>query len=352
MYLVTGGAGFIGSALVHTLVRRSVPVVNVDKLTYAANPASLSDLSGAPCYHFEQVDICDAVALRRIFERYRPEAVLHLAAESHVDRSIDAPADFVRTNVVGTFTLLSEARRHWESLPDEAAQRFRFVHVSTDEVFGSLGTTGRFTEDSAYDPTSPYSASKAGADHLVRAWYRTYGLPVVITNASNNFGPRQFPEKLIPRTIVSALAHGPLDVYGAGQNVRDWLYVEDHVDALLAVLERGRVAETYAIGGGNERTNLEVVTAVCDLIDVATDGRSGRVPRRQSIRFVEDRPGHDYRYAVDPRKIRSELGWQPRHSFESALAATVRWYIDHRAWWEGLLERGHAGQRLGLGGRA
>jgi dTDP-glucose 4,6-dehydratase len=351
MYLVTGGAGFIGSALVHALVRRSTPVVNVDLLTYAANPASLADVSGAPCYQFAQVDVCDAQVLRAVFEKHRPTAVLHLAAESHVDRSIDAPADFIRTNLVGTFTLLSEARRHWESLPDELAERFRFVHVSTDEVFGSLGPTGRFTERSAYDPTSPYSASKAGADHLVRAWHRTYGLPAMITSSSNNFGPRQFPEKLIPRTIVNALAGKPLDVYGTGQNVRDWLYVDDHVDALLAVLERGTVGETYGIGGGNERTNTEVVTAVCDLLDAA-EPALGNVARRDTIRFVEDRPGHDHRYAIDTNKIASELGWRPRHSFDAALAATVRWYLDHRGWWEPLLGRGYSGQRLGLGGRA
>ena len=350
MYLVTGGAGFIGSALVHELVRRSLPVVNVDALTYAANPASLSDVSAAPCYHFEQADICDAAALRAIFDRFRPTAVLHLAAESHVDRSIDTPADFIRTNVVGAFTLLSEARRHWESLPDESAQRFRFVHVSTDEVFGALGPTGHFTERSPYDPTSPYSASKAGADHLVRAWHRTYGLPVIITNSSNNFGPRQFPEKLIPRTTVNALAGRPVEVYGTGQNVRDWLYVDDHVDALLAVLDRGRVGETYAIGGGSERTNLDVVTAVCDLLD-GMSAAPDRSPRKQSIRFVEDRPGHDHRYAIDSGKISSELGWRPRHSFDSALDATVRWYVDQRGWWEPLLERGHSAGRLGLGGR-
>jgi len=351
MYLVTGGAGFIGSALVHALVRQSAPLVNVDMLTYAANPASLAEVSGAPEYHFERVDICEADAVRDIFERYRPDAVLHLAAESHVDRSIDAPADFVRTNVVGTFTLLVEARRHWESLPDERARHFRFIHVSTDEVFGSLGATGHFNECSPYDPTSPYSASKAGADHLVRAWHRTYGLPVIVTNSSNNFGPRQFPEKLIPHTILEALAGRPLDVYGAGQNVRDWLYVEDHVAALLAVLERGVVGETYAIGAGNERTNLDVVTAICDLVDLA-DPRPRGAPRQELIRFVEDRPGHDHRYAIDSTRITTELGWRPRHSFESALAETVRWYTVNRDWWEPLLERGYTGQRLGLGGRA
>lgn len=350
MYLVTGGAGFIGSAVVLALVRRSAPVVNVDKLTYAANPTSLADVSAAPHYHFEQADICDAAALRDVFERYAQRVVLHLAAESHVDRSIDAPADFVRTNVVGTYTLLSEARRYWRSLPADRAELFRFIHVSTDEVFGSLGEHGRFDERSRYDPSSPYAASKAGADHLTRAWSRTYGLPVIATYSSNNFGPRQFPEKLIPLVVLNALADLPIDLYGDGMNIRDWLYVEDHVDALLAVAERGRLGESYAIAAANERRNIDVVHAICDLVDAATGTSAGRASRRDLVRFVEDRPGHDYRYALDASKIRAELGWQPSRPFEAALSDTVRWYVDNRAWWAPL--RGNAGTRQGLEGRA
>jgi dTDP-glucose 4,6-dehydratase len=350
MYLVTGGAGFIGSALVHSLVRRSTPVVNVDKLTYAANVVSLSGLDASCGYHFERADICDAAALREIFRRYTPSAVLHLAAESHVDRSIDSPDDFVRTNVVGTYTMLSEARRFWESLPHDERERFRFIHVSTDEVFGSLGAGGFFTESSPYNPTSPYSATKAGADHLVRAWHRTYGLPVILTCSSNNFGPRQLPEKLIPRTVINALEHRPIDLYGNGTHVRDWLYVDDHCDALIATAQRGQVGATYAIGGKNERTNLAVVTAICDTVDslVAAPGSS---PRRDLIRFVEDRPAHDFRYALDSSRIEQELGWKPRHSFESALTETVRWYVEHRDWWEPLRGRAFSGERLGLGRR-
>src|SRR5689334_9939886 len=296
MYLVTGGAGFIGSALVHALVRDSMPVVNIDKLTYAANPASLAAIGSNPLYRFERADISDAVAVREIFRRHSPDAVIHLAAESHVDRSIDAPADFVRTNVTGTFTMLSEARRFWESLPVDRQARFRFLHVSTDEVFGSLGADGLFTETSPYDPSSPYSATKAASDHLARAWHRTYGLPVIVTYASNNFGPRQLPEKLVPLTTLNALARNPIDVYGNGRNVRDWLYVDDHVDALRAVVDRGSVGASYAIGGGNERANLDVVNAICDVVD-ALDPSPTHPARRALVRFVSDRPGHDYRYA-------------------------------------------------------
>jgi dTDP-glucose 4,6-dehydratase len=350
MHLVTGGAGFIGSALVHALVRRSVPVVNVDKLTYAANPASLADVANEPHYRFEHVDICDALALRGVFQRYAPRVVLHLAAESHVDRSIDAPADFVRTNVVGTFTLLSEARRYWTSLPADEAARFRFILVSTDEVFGSLrADDAPFDEHSRYDPSSPYAASKAGADHLAQAWHRTYRLPLITTYASNNFGPRQFPEKLVPLTIINAIEERPIDVYGHGGQRRDWLHVEDHVDALLAIADRGRVGERYAIAGMNERRNIDVVNAVCDLVDAAVP-RSTGAPRRSLVRFVEDRPGHDYRYALDPATLRAQLGWQPRRPFDSALAETVQWYLDNRAWWEPLRERA-AGRRQGLEGR-
>jgi len=348
MYLVTGGAGFIGSALVRSLVSDAAPVVNVDKLTYAANPASLADLESSPYYRFEQADVCDRDAVREIFRRHAPDAVIHLAAESHVDRSIDAPADFVRTNVLGTFTMLVEARRYWASLPDERARTFRFVHVSTDEVFGSLGPDGVFSETSRYDPSSPYSATKAAGDHLARAWHRTYGLPVIVTYASNNFGPRQLPEKLIPLTVLNALARNPIDVYGDGSNVRDWLYVHDHIDALRAVLQRGRPGESYAIGGGNERANLDVVNAICDVVD-AIDPSPGEPPRRTLVRFVSDRPGHDYRYALDSTRVRRELGWRPRHTFDEALADTVRWYIDHRRWWEPLVGQAFSAARIGLG---
>lgn len=349
MYLVTGGAGFIGSAVVRTLVERcGLGVVNVDKLTYAANLESLADIDSDPRYRFELADICDDAAMRRILERYQPAGILHLAAESHVDRSIDAPADFIRTNVVGTSVLLAEARRYWMSLPDERARRFRFVHVSTDEVYGSLGDDGFFTEASAYDPSSPYSASKAGADHLVRAWHRTYGFPSIVTNCSNNFGPRQFPEKLIPLTVLHAIHGAPIGVYGRGENVRDWLYVEDHADALLAVLERGMVGETYVISGGSERRNIDVVEAICGILDELRP-RAGGAGYRELIRFVADRPGHDHRYALDASKIERELAWRPSESFDSALRKTVAWYLDNQAWLQRVRSASYAGERLGLG---
>jgi dTDP-glucose 4,6-dehydratase len=346
--LVTGGAGFIGSAVVRLLVRRGgTRVVNVDKLTYAGNLDSLAEVEGAPEYRFEQVDICDESAVRRLFEEHRPRAVMHLAAESHVDRSIDGPGAFVTTNVVGTYVLLHEARRYWSALPPEEAARFRFLHVSTDEVFGSLGAEGYFSEETPYSPNSPYSASKASSDHLVRAWHHTYRLPVLVTNCSNNYGPYQFPEKLIPLTILNALAGKPLPVYGRGENVRDWLYVDDHAEALLTVLERGRVGETYAIGGHNERRNIDVVHMVCDLVDELAPGAVGR---RELIRFVTDRPGHDMRYAIDASKIARELGWRPRETFETGLRKTVRWYLDHEWWWTRVQSGGYRGERLGLSG--
>ena len=349
MYLVTGGSGFIGSALVRALVERErVPVVNVDKLTYAANPRSLGDLAGVPLYHFEQIDICDADAVRRTFADYQPDAVFHLAAESHVDRSIDAPHDFVRTNVLGTSALLAEARRYWQAMSGPRARTFRFVHVSTDEVFGSLGADGAFSESSSYDPASPYAASKAASDHLVRAWHRTYGFPAIVTHSSNNFGPRQFPEKLIPLAILNALADRPIAVYGRGENVRDWLYVDDHIDALLAIEARGRVGETYAISAGNERRNIDVVLRLCDLVDTLVP-RPGGAARRDLIRFVTDRPGHDFRYAIDASKLRAELGWRPARDFEVALTDTVRWYVDNREWWEPLRRGVYGGERIGLG---
>ena len=347
--LVTGGAGFIGSALVRELVgRRGARVVVVDRLTYAGNLDSLAPVAGCPGYAFEQVDICDAAALRRVFAEHRPAAVMHLAAESHVDRSIDGPGDFVRTNVVGTYTLLEEARRHWLSLSGEARARFRFLHVSTDEVFGSLGPEGCFHEETPYRPNSPYSASKAGSDHLARAWHHTYGLPVLVTNCSNNYGPYQFPEKLIPLMVLSALEGRELPVYGRGENVRDWLYVDDHVDALLAVLERGRVGETYAVGGGCERRNLDVVRAICRTVDeLRPDPVRGA--RERLIRFVEDRPGHDLRYAIDTSKITAELGWRPRESFETGLRRTVEWYLENPGWCARVLSGEYRMERLGAG---
>jgi dTDP-glucose 4,6-dehydratase len=336
--LVTGGAGFIGSAVVRHLVGAGRAVVNVDKLTYAATLESVESVADAPGYAFERVDIGDGPALRDVFERHAPGGVLHLAAESHVDRSIDGPDDFVHTNVVGTFTLLEEARRHWARLEGASRDAFRFVQVSTDEVYGSLGPDGRFDETSPYDPSSPYSATKAAADHLARAWHRTYGLPTIVTNCSNNFGPFQFPEKLIPVMILHALEGAPLPVYARGENVRDWLHVEDHARALADVLDRGRVGATYLIGARAERRNLDVVRAICDLVDeLADDGRPGS--RRDLITFVDDRPGHDFRYAIDPTRAETELGWRPARPFEAALRDTVRWYLEHQDWWQRIRDR-------------
>jgi len=349
--LVTGGAGFIGSAVVRrALADGSRAVVNVDKLTYAGNLDSLAGVEDDPRYAFERVDICDAAALRAVFRRHRPAAVLHLAAESHVDRSIDGPGDFVATNLVGTFTLLEEARRHWLALSGAARGAFRFVHVSTDEVFGSLAADGFFTEETPYRPSSPYSATKAGSDHLVRAWHHTYGLPTLVTNCSNNYGPYQFPEKLIPLMILNALEGKPLPVYGTGDNVRDWLYVDDHARALLAVVERGRPGETYAIGGHNEVRNLEVVRELCRVVDALRPDPAG--PRERLIEFVADRPGHDFRYAIDAGKARRELGWEPRESFASGLRRTVEWYLDNPGWWQRVRSGEYRGERLGLGAEA
>lgn len=344
---VTGGAGFIGSAVVRHLLRDTeAQVVNIDKLTYAANLDSLPGAAASPRYAFERQCICDGPALRRLFETYRPDAVINLAAESHVDRSIDSPGDFIQTNVVGTFTLLQEALRHWYTLSGAERARFRFLHVSTDEVFGSLGATGRFTETTAYAPNSPYAASKASSNHLVRAWRETYELPTLLANCSNNYGPYHFPEKLIPHMIINGLAGAPLPVYGDGRNVRDWLHVEDNARALTLVLERGVPGETYNVGGGNERTNLHVVESICDLLDDLSPGTTG--PRRRLIRFVADRPGHDRRYAMDAAKLERELGWRPEQSFETGLARTVQWYIDHEPWWRSILERGYTAGRQGL----
>jgi dTDP-glucose 4,6-dehydratase len=345
--LVTGGAGFIGSAVVRQLIAETrARVVNLDALTYAGNLESLGDAAADPRYRFEQADIGDARAVRDLFERHQPTAVMHLAAESHVDRSIDAPAAFIQTNVVGTGVLLEAALHHWSRLEGEARARFAFHHVSTDEVYGDLGDGGGyFTEDTPYAPSSPYSASKAASDHLVRAWHRTYGLPVVITNCSNNYGPCQFPEKLIPLCILKALAGEPLPVYGQGDNVRDWLHVDDHVRALRLALARGRRGETYNLGGASERTNLAVVHALCALLD---ELRPAARPHAELIRFVQDRPGHDRRYAIDATKARRELGWSPRYSFESGLRATVQWYLDNRVWCERVQSGAYRGERLGV----
>jgi dTDP-glucose 4,6-dehydratase len=349
--IITGGAGFIGSALIRHLLRDSdYRVINLDKLTYAGNLESLADVDSYDNYAFIQADICDAAAIDSIFEQYQPDAVMHLAAESHVDRSIDGPADFVQTNLVGTYTLLEATRKHWLKLDDDKAAAFRFHHISTDEVYGTLGDSGLFTEQTAYQPNSPYSATKAGSDHLVRAWHHTFGLPVVMTNCSNNYGPYQFPEKLIPLMINNALAGKPLPVYGNGENIRDWLYVDDHVEALQLVLERGDVGESYNIGGFNEHTNLDVVHRLCDTLDELLP-ESPYKPHRQLIEFVTDRPGHDQRYAIDASKINQELGWQPRETFDSGLRKTVQWYLDNQLWSQRLLDGSYQQERLGLGGR-
>ena len=346
--LITGGAGFIGSAVIrHGLTATDHVLVNLDKLTYAANPDNLADLAGHPRYVFVQGDIGDARRVREVFDRHRPDAVLNLAAESHVDRSIDGPAPFIDTNIVGTYTLLEAARAHREQLPTSDRDRFRFHHVSTDEVFGSLGPEGRFDETTAYAPNSPYAASKASSDMLVRAWTHTYGLPTLITNCSNNFGPRQFPEKLIPHVVIAALEGRPVPVYGDGQNVRDWLFVEDHAEALFCALAQGRVGETYCIGGGAELPNLDLVRAILRLLDDWLPDSPHR-PHERLIAFVPDRPGHDRRYAIDAGKIAAELGWRPRTPFDEALRRTVRWYLDNPDWWQAIRARGLGGERLGL----
>lgn len=346
--LVTGGAGFIGSAVVRYLINHTgESVVNVDKLTYAGNLESLAEEAGNDRYRFEQVDICDQAALEAVFERHQPDAVMHLAAESHVDRSIEGPAAFIETNIVGTYTLLEVCRRYWGGLADGRRDAFRLHHVSTDEVYGDLeGPRGLFTEDTAYAPSSPYSASKAGADHLVRAWHRTYGLPVVLTNCSNNYGPYHFPEKLIPLMILNALEEKPLPVYGRGDQVRDWLYVEDHAQALYRVLSEGRVGETYNIGGHNEKRNLEVVESLCGLLDELAPRREGAY--RDLITFVADRPGHDLRYAIDAGKIQRELGWVPEETFETGLRKTVQWYLENQEWCARVQDGSYQRQRLGL----
>lgn len=350
--LVTGGAGFIGSAVIRHLIKNTTSeVANVDKLTYAGNPESLASVADSPRYHFYQVDICDGAALDAVFAEFRPTAVMHLAAESHVDRSIDGPSDFIQTNIVGTYSLLEATRRYWSGLPAEAKSTFRFHHISTDEVYGDLeGTDDLFTETTPYAPSSPYSASKASSDHLVRAWQRTYGLPVLVTNCSNNYGPYHFPEKLIPHVILNALAGKPLPVYGDGSQIRDWLYVDDHARALVEVVTRGQVGETYNIGGHNEKRNLEVVETICGLLDELVPLKADRQQAgsyRELITFVTDRPGHDRRYAIDASKIQRELGWVPQETFESGIRKTVQWYLENREWWQRVLSGAYQLGRLG-----
>ena len=347
--LVTGGAGFIGSAVCrHLIGRGDTRVVNLDKLTYAGNLASLSDIEKSPDYRFVQADIADSAQVAALLAEERPDAVMHLAAESHVDRSIDGPGEFIETNIVGTFRLLQAALGYWQGLESEKKARFRFHHVSTDEVFGDLPfDSGVFTEETPYDPSSPYSASKAASDHLVRAWQHTYGLPTVLSNCSNNYGPFHFPEKLIPLVILNALHERPLPVYGRGENVRDWLYVEDHARALDRIVSDGRAGETYLIGGRAERTNLDVVRTICRLLDERRP-RPGGERYEELIAFVSDRPGHDRRYAIDPSKAERELGWAPLESFESGMGKTIDWYLAREDWWRPLRDKKYAGERLGL----
>jgi dTDP-glucose 4,6-dehydratase len=344
--LVTGGAGFIGSAVCRRLVlQHGAAVVNIDKLTYAANISSLAPISENRAYDFEKLDICDRDGLDGVFANYEPDSVIHLAAESHVDRSITGPAAFIDTNIFGTYSLLEAARTYFARLSPQRRDRFRFVHVSTDEVYGSLGLDGRFCEDTPYRPSSPYSASKAASDHLAHAWFKTYGLPVIVSNCSNNYGPYQFPEKLIPLTILNAIEGKPLPIYGRGTNVRDWLFVDDHAEGLISLVLRGRPGEKYNFGGDSERTNLNVVELICDVVDGMTRAKT---TARSLIRFVQDRPGHDLRYAIDSSKAHRELGWRPSRSFEEGIAQTVRWYFESRTWWEAPRSSVYGGARLGL----
>ena len=344
--LVTGGAGFIGSAVIRRAIRAGHSVVNLDKLTYAGSLTNVAEVADSPAYAFEKADICDRAAVDAILDRHQPDAIMHLAAESHVDRSIDGPAAFMETNIIGTYTMLEAARAYWTA--QGKPQGFRFHHISTDEVFGSLPADPgvKFTEDTPYDPRSPYSASKASSDHLVRAWAETYGLPVVLTNCSNNYGPYHFPEKLIPVVILKALAGVPIPIYGKGDNIRDWLFVEDHADALLLVVQKGALGRSYNIGGENEATNLELVQKICAILD---EKRPGNAPYAGQITFVADRPGHDQRYAIDPTRIREELGWRPSVTLDEGLEKTIDWYLAHEDWWRALQDRDGVGQRLGTG---
>jgi dTDP-glucose 4,6-dehydratase len=344
--IVTGGAGFIGSAVCRHLVNdKGCAVLNLDKLTYAGVPESLSEIEDSDLYRFEKADVCDKAAVSAIFADFQPDAVMHLAAESHVDRSIDGPATFIETNIVGTYNMLECAREYWNTLSEEGKTAFRFHHISTDEVYGSLGDEGLFEETTAYDPRSPYSASKASSDHLVKAWFHTYGLPVVITNCSNNYGPYHFPEKLIPLVILNALDEKQLPIYGKGDNIRDWLYVEDHARALVTVVETGRLGETYNVGGRNERTNLEVVETICTILDELRPRPDGSY--RDLITFVTDRPGHDRRYAIDATKLETELGWKAQENFDTGIRRTIQWYLDNDWWWRPIREGRYSGERLG-----
>ena len=344
--LVTGGAGFIGSNLVRYLLGEGQSVLNLDKLTYAGNLSSLKDVESNPNYRFLNADICDSDSLQNAFESFQPDAVMHLAAESHVDRSIDGPADFIQTNVMGTFQMLQAALKHYRQLSDEQRDRFRFLHVSTDEVYGSLGASGLFHEETPYDPHSPYSASKASSDHLARAWFDTYGLPVLVTNCSNNYGPYQFPEKLIPVVILKCLRNEPIPVYGKGENIRDWLHVEDHCRALWRVVTQGSLGQTYNVGGNNEMRNIDLVSLLCEIMDRLHPRKDGASYKGQ-IHFVADRPGHDARYAIDASKIDRELGWRPEQSRETGFEQTVRWYLENRDWWEQILNGTYQLERLG-----
>ena len=348
-YIVTGGAGFIGSAVVRMIIESSNDiVVNIDKLTYAGNLDSLQPVADNPRYHFIHADICDSKVMAEVIAFHQPDAIMHLAAESHVDRSIDGPGDFIQTNIVGSYTLLEAARDYWNSLPAEKKEAFRFHHVSTDEVYGSLGDEGMFLETTPYDPSSPYSASKASSDHLVRAWHRTFGLPVVLTNCSNNYGPYQYPEKLIPLILQKARAGEALPIYGTGENIRDWLYVDDHARALILVMKQGRAGETYNIGGHNEVTNIDVVRTLCAILDEREPAKNGK-PYAELISFVTDRPGHDMRYAIDASKIQRDLGWVPEETFDTGLAKTVDWYLENQQWIDRVLDGSYMGERLGAG---
>lgn len=346
-FLITGGAGFIGSNFIHLLFETGEDhqVLNLDKLTYAGNPDNLKTLAGNPAYHFKKADICNSASIGQTLREFNPDYILNFAAETHVDRSIDGPGKFIETNITGTYHLLKNAWQYFQSLDSKKKEEFRFLHISTDEVFGELGPTGKFTEKTPYDPSSPYSASKASSDHLVRAWFKTFGLPVLITNCSNNYGPYQFPEKLIPLMIINAISRESLPVYGKGENIRDWIYVEDHCRGIKQVLEKGTLGETYNIGGDSEKTNIEVVESICQILDEIHPQASEKSYRDQ-ISFVEDRPGHDFRYAIDHSKIRSELGWEPLESFKTGLKKTVEWYVNNRPWWEKLQGK-YKQERLG-----